>query len=386
MDFEFTPEEKEFQREVRSFLEKEVTAEAAREHHSGQGLGPHSRALLRRMGEHRLLAPTWPKKYGGLELSPVTRFILTEEMSYHDAPYPLTCLEVAGPGLLHFGTEEQRAAYLTRITSGEIEFATAYTEPGAGSDVAALTLNAEDRGDHYIVNGQKTFSSHAHYCDYIWLAARTDKTVPKHQGISMFIVDPKSPGITVHGMQTMAGVRTNEVFFDNVEVPAKNIVGERNRGWDYMVGALNYERGGTVGDLQRPFDELVAYVAEARRAGKITADDDWISEELARLATELHIGRLLIYRVAELQERKANLTYEASLGKLYSSQVREHLFDVAMRVLGLFGQLRDWSKWIHLHAKMQALFLDSPRWSIVAGASEIQRNIMAIRGLGLPSK
>ncbi|MDT3669901.1 MAG: acyl-CoA dehydrogenase family protein [Aromatoleum sp.] len=386
MDFEFTQEEKEYQKEVRSFLQREVTAEAAHEHHSGEGLGPHSRALLRKMGQQRLLAPTWPKQYGGRELSPVTRFILSEEMAYHDAPYPLTFLEVAGPGILHFGTEEQKATYLTRITSGEIEFATAYTEPGAGSDVAALTLYAEARGDTYVLNGQKTFSSHAHHCDFIWLAVRTDKTVPKHRGISIFIVDPNTPGITVRPLHTMAGVRANEIFFDDVVVPANNLVGEKNRGWDYMVGALNYERGGTVGDLQRPFDELVEFVAERRRAGKITAEDDWIAEELARVATELHIARLLIYKVAEIQEQKGNLTYEASLGKLYASQVRERLFNVAMQILGPYGQLCDWSKWIPLHAKIQKLFLDAPRWSIVAGASEIQRNIMAIRGLGLPAK
>lgn len=385
MDFDFTPQEVEYQREVRSFLRGEMTADAAAEHHCGQGLGPHSRTLLRRMGKHGLLAPTWPKQYGGRELSPLTRFILSEEMAYHEAPYPLTFLEVAGPGILHYGTEEQKATYLTRMAAGEIEFATAYTEPGAGSDVASLVLAADERGDSFVLNGQKTFSSHAHHCDFIWLAARTDRTVAKHKGISMFIVDPATPGISVRPLQTMAGVRTNEVFFDDVVVPRKNLVGEKNRGWDYMVGALNYERGGTVGDLQRSFDELVEHVSQARRAGRASADDQWISEELAGLAMQLHIARLLIYRVADIQERKAALTYEASLGKLYASQVRERLFDLAMRVLGPYGQLRDWSKWIGLHPKMQSLFLDSPRWSIVAGSSEIQRNIMAIRGLGLPT-
>ncbi len=385
MDFEFTPQELEYQREVREFLRAEMTAGAAAEHHCGQGLGPHSRALLRRMGKQRLLAPTWPKKYGGRELPPITRFILSEEMAYHEAPYPLTFLEVAGPGILHYGTEEQKAVYLTRMAAGEIEFATAYTEPGAGSDVASLVLAAEERGDTYVVNGQKTFSSHAHHCDFIWLAARTDKTAAKHKGISMFIVDPTTPGISVRPLQTMAGVRTNEIFFDDVVVPRKNLVGEKNRGWDYMMGALNYERGGTVGDLQRSFDELVEHVSQARRAGRTTADDSWVAEELAVLATQLHIARLLIYKVADIQERKAALTYEASLGKLYASQVRERLFEVAMQVLGPYGQLRDWSKWIGLHPKMQSLFLDSPRWGIVAGSSEIQRNIMAVRGLGLPT-
>lgn len=386
MDFEFTQEEQAFQTEVRSFLRREVTPQAAAEHHRGQGLGTHSRQLLRRMGQAGLLAPTWPKRYGGRELSPVTRFILSEEMAYHEAPYPLTFLEVAGPGLLHFGTQAQKEAYLPRMAAGEIEFATAYTEPAAGSDVASLKLHAEERGGTFVINGQKTFSSHAHHCDFIWLAARTDKTVPKHRGISMFIVDPASPGISVRPLQTMAGVRTNEIFFDDVVVPAHNLVGEKNRGWEYMVGALNYERGGTVGDLQRAFDELVDHVARARRDGNPCVAQDWIPDALAGLATQLHIARMLIYRVAEIQEQRANLTYEASLGKLFASQLRERLFEVAMEILGPYGQLRDWSRWVGLHPKMQALYLDSPRWSIVAGSSEIQRNIMAIRGLDLPAK
>jgi 3-oxocholest-4-en-26-oyl-CoA dehydrogenase alpha subunit len=386
MDFRFTPEEEAYQKEVREFLDKEVTKEAIHEHESGQGLGPHSRALLRKMGENNLLAPSWPKEYGGRGLSPVTRFILSEELAYHHGPYPLSCIEVAGPGIRHYGTEEQKKEYLGRIAKGEIEFATGYTEPDAGSDIASIRVRAVESGDKYVINGEKIYNTHAHYADYIWLATRTDTSVPKHKGISLFIVDLKSPGITIQPLMTMAGVRTNEVFFDDVEVPKTGLVGEKNRGWDYMVGALNYERGGTVGDLKRGFDELVEYVSEAKREGKLYCDEDWLSEELAQLATELRIGRWLIYRVAYMQDKGKPISYEASLGKLYASQIRLHLYSVVMQSIGLFGQLRDWSKYIQMDTSMLPRFLDSPRWSIVAGTSEIQRNIMAIRGLRLPSK
>lgn len=389
MDFRFTPEEEAYQKEVREFLDKECTKEVVHEHESGQGLGPHSRALLRKMGDNSLLAPAWPKEYGGRGLSAVTRFILSEELAYHHGPYPLSCIEVAGPGIRHYGTEEQKKEFIGRIAKGELEFATGYTEPDSGSDVASLQLQAVeavDAGDKFIVNGQKVFNTHGHYADYMWLATRTDTTAPKHKGISLFILDMKTPGIVIRPMYTFAGIRTNEVFFDNVEIPRKCLVGEKNRGWEYIVGALNYERGGTVGDLQAGFDELVEYVSNAKNEGKLYCDEKWLSEELANLATELRIGRWLIYRVAYLQEKQLPLTYEASLGKLYASQVRLHLFDVVMKSIGQYGQLRDWSKYVGMDPSMLTRYLDSPRWSIVAGTSEIQRNIMAIRGLKLPTK
>lgn len=386
MDFRFTPEEEAYQKELREFLDREVTKEVVHEHESGQGLGPHSRALLRKMGDANLLAPAWPKEYGGRGLSPVTRFILSEELAYHHGPYPLSCIEVAGPGIRHYGTEEQKKEFIGRIAKGELEFATGYTEPNSGSDVASLKVRAVESGDKFIINGQKVFNTHAHYADYMWLAARTDPTVPKHKGISLFILDMKTPGITIRPLYTMAGVRSNEVFFDNVEIPKSRLVGELNHGWDYMVGALNYERGGTVGDLQAAYDELVEYVWEAKREGKLYCDEDWLSEELAQLAIELRIGRWLIYRVAYLQDTGKPLTYEASLGKLYASQIRLHLYNVVMQSIGLYGQLCDWSKFVPLDLDMLPRFMDSPRWSIVAGTSEIQRNIIATRGLQLPTK
>jgi 3-oxocholest-4-en-26-oyl-CoA dehydrogenase alpha subunit len=402
MDFRFTPEEEAYQKEVREFLDRECTKEVVHEHESGLGLGPHSRALLRKMGEHNLLAPAWPVEYGGRGLSPVTRFILSEELAYHHGPYPLSCIEVAGPGIRHYGTEEQKKEFIGRIAKGELEFSTGYSEPDAGSDVASLKVRAVESGDapavensdvhaveigdKFIINGQKIFNTHAHYADYMWLATRTDPTVPKHKGISLFILDMKTPGITIRPMYTMAGVRTNEVFFDNVEIPRSRLVGEKNRGWEYIVGALNYERGGTVGDLQAGYDELVAYVSKAKQEKKLYCDEKWLSEELAKLATELRIGRWLVYRVAYLQDKGKTLTYEASLGKLYASQIRLHLYYVVMRSIGLYGQLRDWSKYLDMDPSMLPRYMDSPRWSIVAGTSEIQRNIMAIRGLQLPVK
>ena len=386
MDFRLTGEEQSYEKEVKGFLDNECTHAVVDEHESGQGLGPESRALLRKMGDANLLAPAWPKEYGGRGLSPVTRFILSEQLAYHHGPYPLSCIEVAGPGIRHFGTEEQKREFIGRIAKGELEFATGYSEPDAGSDVASLKVRAIENGDKYVVNGQKIFNTHAHYADYMWLATRTDPTVPKHKGISLFILDMKTPGITIRPLYTMAGVRTNEVFFDNVEIPKTRLVGEKNHGWDYMVGALNYERGGTVGDLQAGFDELVEYVKKAKAEGKLYCDEKWLGEELSQLATELRIGRWLIYRVAYIQDAGKPLTYEASLGKLYASQIRIHLFNVIMQSIGLYGQLRNFSKYIELDQSMLPRYLDSVRWSIIAGTSEVQRNIMATRGLQLPSK
>ena len=386
MNFRFTPEEAAYEKEIKEFLDKECTSAVIQEHESGQGLGPGSRALLRKMGAAGLLAPAWPKEYGGRGLSPVTRFILSEQLAYHHGPYPLSCVEVAGPGILRFGTGEQKKEFIGRIAKGELEFATGYSEPEAGSDVASLNMRAVEAGDKFIIKGQKIFTTHAHYADYMWLAARTDPTVPKHKGISLFILDMKAPGLTIRPMYTMAGVRTNEVFFDNVEIPKTRLVGEKNKGWDYMAGALNYERGGTVGDLQAGFDELVEYVAKAKAEGKLYCDEKWLAQELAQLATELRVGRWLIYRVAYLQDAGKPLTYQTSLARLHASQVRLHLFNVVMQTIGLYGQLRDWTKYVPLDESMLPRYLDSAGWGIMNGTSEVQRNIMAMRGLGLPSK
>ncbi|NVM26942.1 MAG: acyl-CoA dehydrogenase family protein [Desulfobacterales bacterium] len=385
MDFELTPEEKAYQKELCEFLKREANEGVIAETESMQGLGPYGRELLRKMGQRRLLAPSWPQEYGGRGLTYVAQAIMGDEMSYHRGPWPLDGI-VIGPTLLRLGTDSQKEKYLTGIARGEIEFALGYTEPEAGSDVASVLLRAVEDGDEYILNGQKVFNTEAHYGDYHWLLVRTDTSVAKHKGLSMFIVDLKSPGITIRPLITSAGLRTNEVFYEDVRVPKENIVGEKNRGWDVAMSALGSERVMWTGDIKWGFDKLVEYILEDKRFDDICAQNPWILDELAELDIKIHIGRLLGYKAASMGDKGLTAIYEGSLSKVYVTETRQQLFSVAMQILGLYGQLSKGSKWAPLSGMIPREYLDSCRWNIVGGTSEIQRLIIALMGLELPRK
>ena len=385
MDFELTPEEKAYQKELSEFLTREVNEGVVAETESMQGIGPYSWELLHKLGERRLLAPSWPEKYGGRGLTYVAQAITADEMSYHRGPWPLDGL-VIGPTLLRLGTDSQKEKYLIGIARGEIEFALGYTEPEAGSDVASVALRAVENENEYILNGQKVFNTEAHYADYHWLLVRTDTSVPKHKGMSMFIVDLKSPGITIRPLKTSAGLRTNEVFYEEVRVPKENLVGEKNRGWDVTMSALGSERIMWTGDIKLRFEQLVEYLLEEKRYKDIQAENPGLLDELAEVDIKLHIGRLLAYKAAFMGDKGLFSVYEGPLSKVYVTEARRQLFSVAMQILGLYGGLCQGSKWAPLDGMVQREYLDSCRWNIVAGTSEIQRLIIALRGLELPRK
>jgi hypothetical protein len=383
MDFEFTPEEKAFQKEIHEFLAETMNINIVAETESLQGLGPYGKELLRKMGERKLLAPSWPVKYGGRGLSQVSQGIMFDEMGYFQAPWPIDGL-VIGPTLLRFGNDKQKEKYLPGIASGEIDFALGYTEPEAGSDLASIQLQAVESGDHYVVNGQKVFNTESHYSNYHWLMARTDTAVPKHKGISIFIVNLKSPGITIRPLITSAGLRTNEVFYEDVKVPEENLVGEKNRGWQYAGSAIGFERIMWTGDIIHRFDNFLKYIMTEKRYESIQTDNPWILDELAEINIRIHIASLLSYRAASMLDRGLSITYESSLSKLYVTETRRRLFNVAMEILGHYGELSEGAKEAPLNGAIQREYLDSSRWTIVAGSSEIQRQVLALRGLGLP--
>jgi hypothetical protein len=385
MDFEFTQEEKAFQKEIREFLEKEVNDGVVAETESMQGIGPNGKELLIKMGEKRLLAPSWPETYGGRGMSHITQGIMFDEMGYYQGPWPLDAL-VIGPTLTRFGTEEQKEKYLPDMASGKVEFALGYTEPEAGSDLASIRLRGLEDGDHYILNGQKVFNTESHYSDYHWLLVRTDTDVPKHKGLSMFIVDLKSPGITIRPLYTSAGLRTNEVFYEDVRVPRENLVGEKNKGWVYAGSALGFERIMWTGDLQQCFDKIVKFVRDEKVPENRREERSWILDELADLNIRLHIARMVGYKAASMLDHGQAVPYESSLSKLYVTETRRKLFTVGMEILGHYGELCEGSKWAVLNGMMQREYLDTSRWTIVAGTSEIQRLVIATRGLGLPRK
>jgi alkylation response protein AidB-like acyl-CoA dehydrogenase len=244
-------------------------------------------------------------------------------------------------------------------------------------------------GEDYIINGQKVWTSAAHVADWCWLAARTDPRVPKHKGISLFMVDMRSEGITVRPLVNLAGIHTfNEVFFDDVRVPGKNLVGEENRGWHYIVVALDFERAApgvrSIARARRILDELVAYARTTRRGGQLLARESMVRHKLAEMAIECEVGRLIAYRVAWMQGKGLIPNYEASMSRMYSSELLQRVVNTAMQILGLWGQLEKNSPLAPLQGWIARCYLMSPSETIAAGTSEIQRNIIATRGLGLP--
>jgi hypothetical protein len=367
-------------------LRKEVTEGVIQERQSGLGIGPYTWELMRKLGAKGWLTPTWPKEYGGLNASPMYRYIIENELDYFGG-LPggrLVGASMAGPTILLYGTEQQKKEYLPKIARGEIEFVLGYTEPDAGSDLAALQMRAVEDGDYYIINGQKTFNTRAHYAQYHWLAARTDPKAPKHKGISLFIVDLKTPGITVHPIWTVGGTRTNQVYYDDVKVPRENLVGEKNRGFYHIATALDFERIFAVGGLKRSLEELVDYVQREERQGTPLGKRPFVRQNLAELAIQIEVAQVLAYRVIWLLSQEIVPNYEAAMLKAFATELRQRIDKVALQIMGLFGQLQSGSLWAPLEGKFEHYYRDDLLATIVGGTSEIMRNIIATRGLKLP--
>jgi len=386
MDFQFSPEEEAVLREVRAFIESEATPEMLAETYEiGYFYGaPLGREFIKKFAAHGWLVPNWPKEYGGMGASAMLTFAIKEEMAYAGVPLGFVAAHMAGPTILHVGSEELKKKWLPPIARGEYEFALGYTEPQAGSDLSAVNLRAVDKGDHYVLNGQKTFNTHSHIADYHWLVNRTDPDVPRHKGMTMMIVDLKSPGITIRPLITMAGWRTNEVYYDEVIVPKENQVGEVNKGFYYLMAALDYERMFTLGTYQRLFDQVVEHTRKTTMRGQPLSKNPLVRQKLAQLATEIHVNMLLYYRLAHILDTGQIPNYQSSMQKLFATETSQHITQTAMEILGHYGPLTKESKWAILNGRTIRFHLSSVVETIYAGTSEIQRNIIALRGLGLP--
>jgi len=385
MDFGFTQEEEAFRQEIREFLRQELGLER-KERTPLELFNPD---FSRKLAEKGWLGVGWPKEYGGLGRPYTQQLIYGEEMLYYRAPAGAHILaqNMVGPTLIAVGSEEQKREFLPRILKGEIVFCLGYTEPNAGSDLANCQTTAVADGDDYIINGQKLFTSFAGQADYAWMTVRTDPNAPKkHRGLSMFIVDMKTPGITVGKLDTMWDYPLYEVFFDNVRVPKTAVVGELNQGWYYLTTALDHERvfmGATVAQHRRLFEDLVQYAKETHHNGKPLSKDPIIRQRLAQLAIDLEIARLFGYRVAWLLGRGIVPFSEASITKVFTSELERRLANTAMQILGLHGQLEREPR-APFNGYMEWEYRFSIMMAIGGGSNEIQRMIIAIAGLGLP--
>jgi alkylation response protein AidB-like acyl-CoA dehydrogenase len=396
MDFRFTEDEEAFRLEVRQWIKQEIPE---RWIELDPGIWEETdeswalaREFQRKLGRKGWLAPAYPKEYGGLELSHMKRLILSEELSYSRAPLSIEVeitLNWVGPSILLFGSENQKKEYLTRMAKGDVIFCLGYSEPNAGSDLASLQTRAVEVGDEYVINGQKTWCSYGHLADYCWLAARTDPDASRHEGISIFIADMKTPGITVRPLINILDKHSfNEVFFDDVHIPKENLVGQKNKGWYQLVMALDFERSsvGYAAGNQRIIEELIKYVKETTRNGKPLANDPLIRNELAQLVVENEVARMMAYRIAWMFGKGLHPSYESSMSMVFISEVMRRTANTGMRILGHYGELDRDSKWAVMNARIMRMCLSSLSIGVGGGSNEIQRNIIAMRGLGLPRK
>jgi alkylation response protein AidB-like acyl-CoA dehydrogenase len=391
MDFRLTttPKEEAFRKEVSDFLDAELTDELRRQHAMDKGLRDEARAFNRKIGEKGWLGLGWPKEYGGSGGSLRYEIILLQEFARHEAHIPNEIARfMSGPTILHFGSEEMKKEFLPRIAKGEIEFGLGYTEPPAGSDLMAMQMRAVEKGDYYIINGQKTFNTESHYAEYHWLGAKTNPKGPRHQSMSLFVVDQRAPGITIRPLETLGGERTNEIFYDDVKVPKSRLVGEKNQGFLYMVSALNYERLSLI-QMERFFPllkRIIQYTKETRRNGVLLADDPLIRNRLAQMAIEIEVAKAIEYKALAMVLEGRIPDYEAGIIKLIGSEMRQRLGYMGMDILGHFGLLEEGSHLARLKGEMARICRASVVDTIGGGTSEIIRNVTAIRGLGLPRK
>ncbi len=388
MDFGFTEAEQAFRQEIRHFLERELPPdwkgpmwfEGLLERDDMWGI---ARDMARKLGKKGWLSLAWPREHGGQARSIVEQAIFADEMAYHRAPgLDIFGVKMLSPLLIAMGSPEQQAAHLPAIARGERVWCQGFSEPDAGSDLASLKTRAVETGNGFAVHGQKVWTTGAHRADWIFFLARTDPEAPKHRGISLFLADMNTPGIEVRPLINIMGAHSfNEVFFDNARVPRENLLGGVNRGWEAATALLNFERSGVhyIGASRRVVEELGDY---ARETG--TARDPRVRHKLADLLVRVEVGIWLCYRVAWMQDHGQNVDTAASISKTFGTELMQFISNTGMEILGLYGQLKAGSERVRMEGHIEEWYLSNLGRTIAAGASEVQRNIIATRGLGLP--
>jgi len=336
------------------------------------------------------VAPHWPKEYGGAGLTPMEQFIFKQEMTGSNAPAVGGMgVQMLGPTLIVHGSDEQKAEHLPRILSGEVAWCQGYSEPGSGSDLASLQTRAVRDGDEYVINGQKIWTSGAHTADWLFALVRTDPEAPKHRGISFMLMNRQTPGITVRPLINMADRHGfNETFFEDVRVPASNVVGELNRGWYVGASLLDFERSNIQGAMEarRTISDLIEYATteEGQEKSRL-AESDALRHELAEGFIESEVQYNFSFRIISMQNSGMIPNYEASTAKMFASELRQRLARTGTKVFGLNSNVWDTeSPRAAMNARHTRGYVSSVSGTIAGGSSEIQRNVIATRGLGLP--
>jgi hypothetical protein len=390
LDFELSAEQVAFREEVERFLDENDDPEVfdvTRENMAQIVDTPKKRAFMRKVGDRGWLGITWPKEWGGQESDGVYEYLLNEALARRGGPQIGKGVGIIGKTILAHGNDRLKKEFLPKILRNEVEFAVGYSEPDAGSDAASMKLRATRDGDGWRLNGQKTWTTSAHFAEWYWVGARTDPDAPKHRGITLFLVPLDQPGITINGIWTMGDERTNDVFFDDVWVSDDYVVGELNRGFQYISEALDLERFTlfAFSPIEQRMEVLRDYVATETRDDRRLGDDPLVRREVARLATECEVARVLGLRfVAKSMKGGAPPTTEASEYKLFATELSQRLADASMDIGGPGTQLRVRTEDAPMGGRAESTYRYTVIDTIGGGASEIQKNIIARRKLGLP--
>jgi len=387
MDIGYTEDQEALRQELRAYYAELLTPEVEEELAHANGVGEAMRRIVRRMGEDGWLGIGWPKEWGGQGRSAIEQFVFFDESMRAGAPVPMLTINTVGPTIMNFGTEEQKQFFLPKILKGEIHFCIGYTEPGAGTDLAALKTRAVRDGDEYVINGQKIFTSLAGDADYVWLATRTDPEVKKHKGISMFIVPMSTPGVKVVPMHLLSEHNINYTFYEDVRVPVGNLVGEENNGWSLITNQLNHERVTlcSPGIIERTFAEVHEWARTTKLPdGRRVIDQEWVQLNLARVDARLEFLKLINWKVAWAATQKRLDVADASSIKVFGTEFYLEAFRLLMEVVGPLAYLKAGSPEATMKSRMERMYRSLIILTYGGGTNEIQRDLISVFGLGMP--
>ena len=388
MRLTYSPQHEALRQELRQYYKKLLSPEILEEIARSEGVGPVARRVARQMGTDGWLGIGWPKEYGGRGMTPIEQFIFFDESMRAGAPVPMLTVNSVAPTIMQFGSDEQKNFYLPKILKGEIHFAIGYTEPDAGTDLASLKTRAVRDGDSFVINGQKVFTSLATDADYIWLAVRTDPEAPKHKGISMIIVPRETPGVRVVPIKNMGNFNTNQTFYDDVRVPASNLVGTLNGGWKLIVNQLNHERVTlcSSGMIEGRFEEVVRWAKDTKLAdGRRVIDQQWVQINLARIHARLDFLRVMNFKVAWNAEQSQPLQpAHASTIKVFGTEFYLEACRLMQEILGPTAALRPGSPEAALNGRVGQFVRSIHILTFGGGTNEMQRDLICLFGLGMP--
>ena len=386
MEISYTPEQEALRQELRAYFDR-LMDEDTRAAVAGDTVSPLAKKIWKQMCADGWAGLGWPKEYGGQERDPIDQFIFFDESMRAGAPVATLTLNTVGPTIMNYGSEWQKEFFLPKILAGDIHFAIGYSEPGAGTDLASLQTRAVRDGDEYVINGQKMWTSLAGGSDYLWLAVRTDPEAKKHKGISVIIVPLDTPGITLQRLQLMASHDINATYLDDVRVPAKYLVGEENGGWGLITNQLNHERVTlcSSGSPERMLRDVREWAqTETLPDGRRVIDQEWVQVNLARVHARLEFLRLANWKVAWSAAEDVLHPADASTVKVFGTEFYLEAYRLLMEVLGPRAYVKDGSPASVLRGRLESMVRGAIILTFGGGANELQRDLIAMFGLGLP--